>query len=31
MTTDNFCFLLAKQANPNRSNRRSMVQWYFPL
>jgi len=25
-----FLFLFAKQANPNRSNRRSMVQWYFP-
>ncbi len=24
-------FLFAKQANPNQSNRRSMVQWYFPL
>jgi hypothetical protein len=24
-------FLFAKQANPNRSNRRSVVQWYFPL
>jgi len=28
MTTDN-CF--AKQTNPNQSNRRSTVQWYFPL
>jgi hypothetical protein len=26
MTTDNFCFLFAKQTNPNQSNRRSMVQ-----
>ncbi len=26
-----FLFLFAKQANPNRSDRRSMVQWYFPL
>ncbi len=26
-----FLFLFAKQANPNRSNRRSMVQWYFPF
>jgi hypothetical protein len=26
METDNFWFLFAKQANPNRSNRRSMVQ-----
>ncbi len=24
-------FLLAKQTNPNQSNRRSMVLWYFPL
>jgi hypothetical protein len=24
-------FLFAKQANPNQSNRRSMVQRYFPL
>jgi len=31
MTTDNFLFLFAKQTNPNQSNRRSMVQWYFPL
>jgi len=23
-------FLFAKQTNPNQSNRRSMVQWYFP-
>ncbi len=26
-----FLFLFAKQANPNLSNRRPMVQWYFPL
>ncbi len=26
-----FLFLFAKQTNPNQSNRRSMVQWYFPL
>ncbi len=26
-----FLFLFSKQANPNRSNRRSTVQWYFPL
>jgi len=26
-----FLFLFAKQANLNRSNRRSMLQWYFPL
>ncbi len=26
-----FLFLFAKQANPNQSNRRSTVQWYFPL
>ena len=26
-----FLFLFAKQANPNESNRRSVVQWYFPL
>ncbi len=26
-----FWFLLAKQTNPNQSNRRSMVQWYFSL
>jgi hypothetical protein len=26
MTTDNFCFLFAKQAIPNQSNRRSTVQ-----
>ncbi len=26
-----FLFLLAKQTNQNQSNRRSMVQWYFPL
>ncbi len=25
-----FCFLFAKQINPNQSNRRSTVQWYFP-
>jgi hypothetical protein len=24
-------FVFAKQTNPNQSNRRSMVQWYFPL
>ncbi len=24
-------FLFSKQTNPNRSNRRSMVQWYLPL
>ncbi len=24
-------FLFAKQTNPNQSNRRSTVQWYFPL
>ncbi len=24
-----FLFLFAKQTNPNQSNRRSMVQWYF--
>jgi hypothetical protein len=24
-------FLFAKQTNPNRSNRRSTVQWFFPL
>jgi len=24
-------FLIAKQINPNQSNRRSTVQWYFPL
>jgi hypothetical protein len=24
-------FLFAKQTNPNQSNRRSMVQWYFPF
>jgi hypothetical protein len=30
---DNWQFLLsfAKQTNPNRSNRRSIVQWYFSL
>ncbi len=26
-----FLFLFAKHANPSQSNRRSMVQWYFPL
>ncbi len=26
-----FWFLFAKQNNPNQSNRRSTVQWYFPL
>ncbi len=26
-----FLFLFAKQTNLNQSNRRSMVQWYFPL
>ncbi len=26
-----FLFLFSKQANPNQSNRRSMVQWYFPF
>jgi hypothetical protein len=26
-----FLFLFAKQTNPNLSNRRSIVQWYFPL
>jgi hypothetical protein len=26
-----FLFLFAKQSNLTRSNRRSMVQWYFPL
>ncbi len=26
-----FLFLFARQANPNQSYRRSMVQWYFPL
>ncbi len=26
-----FSFLFAKQANPNRSNRRSTIQWYFPF
>jgi len=26
-----FLFLFAKQISPNQSNRRSMVQWYFPL
>ncbi len=24
-------FLFAQQTNPNQSNRRSVVQWYFPL
>ncbi len=31
MTTDIFCFIFAKQTDPNQSNRRSTVQWYFPL
>jgi len=31
MTTDNFCFYFAKRINSNQSNRRSTVQWYFPL
>ncbi len=26
-----FLFWFAKQTNPNRSNRRSTVQWYFPV
>jgi hypothetical protein len=26
-----FLFLFAKQTNPNKSNRRSTVQWYCPL
>jgi len=26
-----YLFLFAKQTNTNQSNRRSMVQWYFPL
>ena len=26
-----FLFYFAKQTNPNLSNRRSAVQWYFPL
>ncbi len=26
-----YLFLFTKQANQNLSNRRSMVQWYFPL
>jgi hypothetical protein len=26
-----FLFIFSKQTNPNQSNRRSMVQWYFPL
>ncbi len=26
-----FLFLFAKQTKPNQSNRRSTVQWYFPL
>ncbi len=26
-----FLFLFAKQTNPNQSNMRSTVQWYFPL
>jgi hypothetical protein len=29
LTTDNF-LLFAKQTNLNQSNRRSMVEWYFP-
>jgi hypothetical protein len=31
MTNDILLFLFAKQTNPNQSNRRSMVQWYFFL
>jgi hypothetical protein len=27
----NFLILFAKQTTPNQWNRRSMVQWYFPL
>jgi len=27
----NFLFLIAKQTNPNQSNMRSTVQWYFPF
>ncbi len=30
-TDQQFLFLFAKQTNPNQSNRRSTVQWYFPL
>ncbi len=26
-----FLFLFAKQTDPNQSNRKSMIQWYFPL
>jgi hypothetical protein len=26
-----FLFLFVKQTDPNQSNRRSMVQWYFPF
>ncbi len=26
-----YLFLFAEQTNPNQSNRRSTVQWYFPL
>ncbi len=26
-----FLFLFCKQTDPNQSNRRSMVQWFFPL
>ncbi len=26
-----FLFLFVKQTNPDQSNRRSMVQWYFPF
>ncbi len=26
-----FLFIFSKQTNPNQSNRRSMVQWYFPF
>ncbi len=26
-----YLFLFVKQTNPNQSNRRSMVHWYFPL
>ncbi len=26
-----FLFLFSKQTNPNQSNWRSIVQWYFPL
>ncbi len=28
---DNWQFLFAKRINPNQSNRRTMVLWYFPL